>query len=85
MKGTEPGPHCHRLERLVHLELADLAKNAPYLRPGWEPGKPDPEDPLQLGEAAPKTTRQKRDDANAKMSGVECPDCKSPPNSSTFM
>lgn len=27
----EPGPWCHKLERLVHLELADLAVNAPYL------------------------------------------------------
>lgn len=29
----EPGLWCHRLERLVHLELADLALNAPYLDP----------------------------------------------------
>ncbi|KAI0713467.1 hypothetical protein C8Q76DRAFT_620845 [Earliella scabrosa] len=27
----EPGAWCHKLERLVHLELADLAINAPYL------------------------------------------------------
>ena len=27
----EPGPYCHRVERLVHLELADLAANTPYL------------------------------------------------------
>ncbi|KAF7971326.1 hypothetical protein HWV62_21414 [Athelia sp. TMB] len=35
MKGCtragEQGPLIHRLERLVHLELADLAVNAPYL------------------------------------------------------
>ncbi|KIK61108.1 hypothetical protein GYMLUDRAFT_589125 [Collybiopsis luxurians FD-317 M1] len=30
------GVWCHRLERLVHLELADLAINRPYLRSGWE-------------------------------------------------
>ncbi|KAI8999026.1 hypothetical protein BD414DRAFT_408075 [Trametes punicea] len=29
----EPGPWCHRVERLVHLELADLALNAPYVDP----------------------------------------------------
>ncbi|EIM90304.1 uncharacterized protein STEHIDRAFT_51994 [Stereum hirsutum FP-91666 SS1] len=42
MKGTikagEKGAWCHRLERLVHLELADLATNTPYLHAGF-PGK----------------------------------------------
>ncbi|KIY66061.1 hypothetical protein CYLTODRAFT_355702 [Cylindrobasidium torrendii FP15055 ss-10] len=28
---------CHRLERLIHLELADIAVNAPYLEAGWKP------------------------------------------------
>ncbi|KAG7086548.1 hypothetical protein E1B28_002497 [Marasmius oreades] len=31
------GIWCHRLERLVHLELADLAVNEAYLKPGWKP------------------------------------------------
>ncbi|KAJ8093085.1 hypothetical protein PM082_020568 [Marasmius tenuissimus] len=31
------GTWCHRLERLVHLELADLAINQAYLKPGWKP------------------------------------------------
>ena len=31
VKAGDKGPHCHRLERLVHLELADLAVNSPYL------------------------------------------------------
>ncbi|KAF9265758.1 hypothetical protein L218DRAFT_897560 [Marasmius fiardii PR-910] len=31
------GVWCHRLERLVHLELADLAVNEAYLKPGWKP------------------------------------------------
>ncbi|KAI0747627.1 hypothetical protein C8Q80DRAFT_1167804 [Daedaleopsis nitida] len=30
-----PGPYCHKVERLVHLELADLAVNAPYLDPNY--------------------------------------------------
>lgn len=30
-----PGKASHRLERLVHLELADLAANAPYLDAAW--------------------------------------------------
>ncbi|KAI0373289.1 hypothetical protein BV20DRAFT_938016 [Pilatotrama ljubarskyi] len=29
----DSGPYCHRVERLVHLELADLTLNAPYLDP----------------------------------------------------
>ncbi|KAH9923921.1 uncharacterized protein BXZ73DRAFT_50670 [Epithele typhae] len=29
----DPGAYCHKLEKLVHLELADLALNAPYLDP----------------------------------------------------
>lgn len=30
------GVWCHRLERLIHLELADLAVNTPYLQHGWK-------------------------------------------------
>ncbi|EPQ58570.1 DUF1766-domain-containing protein [Gloeophyllum trabeum ATCC 11539] len=30
-----PGPWCHRVERLVHLELGDLAAGMVYLDPGW--------------------------------------------------
>jgi len=29
------GVWCHRLERLIHLELADLAVNKAYLNPDW--------------------------------------------------
>jgi hypothetical protein len=35
VKAGDKGPLCHRLERLVHLELADLAVNAPYLDPNF--------------------------------------------------
>lgn len=35
VKAGDKGPLCHRLERLVHLELADLAANAPYLDPDY--------------------------------------------------
>ena len=39
LKGTvEPGvkgKFCHRLERLIHLELADIAQNAQYLDPDF--------------------------------------------------
>jgi hypothetical protein len=33
VRAGDKGPCCHRLERLVHLELADLALNGPYLHP----------------------------------------------------
>ncbi|KAI6036927.1 hypothetical protein PISMIDRAFT_685748 [Pisolithus microcarpus 441] len=35
LKAGDPGPLCHRLERLVHIELADLSFYAPYLEPEW--------------------------------------------------
>ncbi|TDL27628.1 hypothetical protein BD410DRAFT_782758 [Rickenella mellea] len=31
IKPGPPGPNCHRLERLIHLELADLVLHTPYL------------------------------------------------------
>ncbi|KAL0580442.1 hypothetical protein V5O48_001595 [Marasmius crinis-equi] len=37
VKAGEQGTWCHRLERLVHLELADLAMNQAYLQKGWKP------------------------------------------------
>lgn len=35
--GGGKGPCPRHVERLVHLELADLAMRAPYLEPGFEP------------------------------------------------
>ncbi|KAH8102940.1 hypothetical protein BXZ70DRAFT_889733 [Cristinia sonorae] len=39
LKGTvdpgPPGPLNHKLERLIHLELADIALNTPYLDRSW--------------------------------------------------
>jgi hypothetical protein len=29
------GPWCHRVERLVHIELADLVEHTPYLELGY--------------------------------------------------
>jgi hypothetical protein len=29
------GPWCHRVERLVHIELADLVEHSPYLEHGY--------------------------------------------------
>ncbi|KIP05987.1 hypothetical protein PHLGIDRAFT_107476 [Phlebiopsis gigantea 11061_1 CR5-6] len=35
IKAGNPGKYCYRLERLVHLELADLMQNKPYLESGF--------------------------------------------------
>lgn len=40
----ERGPFTHRLERLVQLELADLAVNAPYLNPDSQKIEDEPSD-----------------------------------------
>jgi hypothetical protein len=42
IKAGDPGPFCHRVERLVHIELTDLSLHAPYLNPGWPNNTPDP-------------------------------------------
>ena len=35
IKAGNPGKYCYRLERLIHLELADLMHNKPYLESGF--------------------------------------------------
>ncbi|RDB21253.1 hypothetical protein Hypma_011496 [Hypsizygus marmoreus] len=35
IKAGDKGPWCHRMERLIHLELADLAATSVYLHPAW--------------------------------------------------
>lgn len=42
IKAGDPGPFCHRIERLVHIELTDLSLHAPYLNPGWPNKTCDP-------------------------------------------
>lgn len=39
VRAGEKGLWCHRVERLVHLELADLSVNAPYLDPDFPNSK----------------------------------------------
>ncbi|KAI0654783.1 hypothetical protein C8Q70DRAFT_1025302 [Cubamyces menziesii] len=55
-----PGPYCHRVERLVHLELADLALNAPYLHPDFPNVKSD----VGIGNGGKRSAVRR-----------ECPDC----------
>lgn len=68
MKGCvrpgKPGPWSHRLERLIHLELKDLATTKVYLDPEWQ-AKPFAKD--APGALTPKIPPVKR---------VRCNDCK---------
>jgi hypothetical protein len=42
------GPWCHRVERLVHIELADLVEHTPYLEDGY-PNVPASKDVKKAG------------------------------------
>nr|GAT53311.1 predicted protein [Mycena chlorophos] len=73
------GPACHRLERLIHLELADLVAEGQYLKPGWKPfkrGDPVPAAVIDVDAAAPSTPNKKPAAASLG-SGPRCPDCGS--------
>ena len=56
----EPGPWCHRLERLMHIELIDLCTNSPYLHPKF------PDVKLEDLDAKPKKAAKRE----------KCPDCE---------
>jgi hypothetical protein len=58
------GPYVARLERLVHLELADLVANSPYLEAGW----PKTSTPSLSAVGSPKK--------GAKLIRTSCSDCK---------
>lgn len=66
MKGrVRPGEKtscCHRLERLIHLELNDLVTREVHLQPGW------PSPPAADGAKSPKKAAKKD----------KCADCESP-------
>ncbi|KAF8894506.1 hypothetical protein BD779DRAFT_1501481 [Infundibulicybe gibba] len=42
VKAGEKGNWCHRLERLIHIELADLLATGVYLDPAWPNPNPSP-------------------------------------------
>jgi hypothetical protein len=72
VKAGDKGPSCHRLERLVHLELADLAVNAPYLEPGF------PKTKKKDADASAGSTPSKKppgSPAGKKLLDKPCPDC----------
>lgn len=74
MDAGEKGPYCHRLEKLIHLELADLAKNTLYLNPAWHRHTAQ----ATTSNAAPLAPMKKGKGkaTDARMSGKECPDCE---------
>lgn len=59
----EKGPFCHRLERLIHIELADLMIYMPYLD-GEYPNNKAP----TTGTTAPKK-------GSSPTVNKKCPDC----------
>ncbi|KAL0960233.1 hypothetical protein HGRIS_011866 [Hohenbuehelia grisea] len=63
------GPWCHRLERLIHLELADLVYTGVYLDPKWP--KPDSAPVVNGTSGTPK----KQPAALGAQQGKKCPDC----------
>lgn len=56
IKAGERGPFCHRVERLVHIELTDLFLHAPYLNPGWPNNTSDPSPSASATSSARKST-----------------------------
>ncbi|KAG1868800.1 hypothetical protein C8R48DRAFT_701426 [Suillus tomentosus] len=57
IKAGEPGPLCHRVERLVHIELADLVVHTPYLDPKFP--KVDNSDTSPSTSGSPKKATMK--------------------------
>lgn len=75
VKAGDKGPLCHRLERLVHLELADLAVNTPYLEPGFPTAKT--KDAEGSGSSTPSKKPPPSPSAR-KLLDKPCPDCTFP-------
>ncbi|KDQ59582.1 hypothetical protein JAAARDRAFT_126901 [Jaapia argillacea MUCL 33604] len=72
MKGRiKPGekvPWCHRLERLIHLELGDLVESGVYREAGW---------PTNVGGGKDGKDGTKGKGKDAKLQTKRCPDCGS--------
>ncbi|KAJ6488533.1 hypothetical protein C8R47DRAFT_1015197 [Mycena vitilis] len=79
MKGRVDAGHkgaaCHRLERLIHLELADLVAEGQYLKPNWKSFKKGQPPVIDLTVTTPPSTPNKKPAAAALGSGPKCPDC----------
>ncbi|KAF7305066.1 hypothetical protein MKEN_01221600 [Mycena kentingensis (nom. inval.)] len=89
MKGRVDAGHkgaaCHKLERLIHLELADLVAEGQYLKAGWtcfkigdKPGTKAAPIDVDAGTGTGTGTGaspSKRPAAAAMGNGPPCPDC----------
>ncbi|KAJ7632144.1 hypothetical protein FB45DRAFT_911638 [Roridomyces roridus] len=70
------GPACHRLERLIHLELADLVAEGQYLKSDWKSFKKgEAADDGNISASSPPSTPNKKPAAASLGSGPKCPDC----------
>lgn len=86
VKAGEKGENCHRLERLVHLELADLVLHAPYLHkefpkmgPHMERKGSDDSGKSTSRSGTPSGPSAKRapaSPAKLRTAGKPCPDCE---------
>ena len=65
----ERGVFCHRVERLVHLELRDVSHGGYYLREGW----PLVERPVQAAENT--VLKRELEDESAKCTYCESDKC----------
>jgi hypothetical protein len=75
VKAGQKGSYCHRLERLVHLELADLSIHAPYLDPHF-PKVAKAEESPSVGAGGTSTpSRKSGAGASKKALHEPCADC----------
>jgi len=65
IKAGDRGPLCHRVERLVHIELADLVVHTPYLNPKFPEVDNSDLPSSSVGTPTPKKAVMK-----------PCPDCE---------
>lgn len=79
VKAGDKGPLCHRLERLVHLELADLAVNSPYLDPDFQTAKKKGKgkDKDKDADADGGTPKKKKAILATRLIDKPCADCRS--------
>ncbi|KAF8610511.1 hypothetical protein BDV93DRAFT_431466 [Ceratobasidium sp. AG-I] len=66
IKPGDKGKYCHRLERLIHLELSDVALNSTHLTPGFT---------KKTATATSSVTSPSKPPPASKLTGKPCPDC----------
>lgn len=71
VRAGEKAAWCHRLERLIHLELADLVATCVYLDPEWPKVESSSNEVTVTSSPRKKSNQKKNGDAQP------CPDCGS--------